>query len=196
MIILFRKTILFIAIVLLTGCGKSEQQIKDEEKKIVSQKREQIKVVNKKEIADFSSKYNAISGWDTVGNLTYVLQEMFSQETKPISFEGELKDITKTDSSYFLKIYRRGRHDKQNYITQISITKEKFIELIKQLKLPNHSNTGCFIFKVSKIISASPVIKSNSELEGEDTYSYLEYDFDESLLIFKGELIDFYLKTR
>lgn len=188
----FVWTIIFATIFLLTSCGKSERQIEEKKEKILWQKIEQLRVTNKKAITELSQKFNSISGWDTLAAFTYVLQEMFVDERKPISFEGELKDITKLDSTYFLRVHSDWYY-KQNYIAQISISPEKFIELKNQLKSSNHSKEGCFIFKVSKIIYVSPEIKSNSESEGEAWDSYLDYDFNKSLLIFKGDLIDFYL---
>ena len=187
------QTIILSAIILLAGCGKSEQKTKEEKEVIVKQKREQLKTTNEKAIADLTLKYSSISGWDSLETFTYVLQEMFIDEKKPISFEGELKDITKSDTTYFLKVHNTGWHYNRNYIALISLTAEKFTLLKTKLKSTNHSSEGCFIFKVSKISSATPEIKSDFELDGEDSYSYLSYDFDETLLIFKGELVDFYL---
>lgn len=189
----FVQTIILLTIVLLTCCGKSEQQIKEEKEDFVKQKNEQLKITNKKALINLTQKYSAIMGWDTLDFYTYQYQEMFIDQRKPICFEGELNDITKTDSSYYLKLRNTSWHYKKNCIALISLSRQNFIEFNKILKSKNHTNEGCFVFKVSKIISASPEIKSDIEMEGEDSYSYLGFDFDETLLIFKGELIDFYL---
>ena len=39
----------------------------------------------------------------------------------------------------------------------------------------------------------SPEIKSNLDSDEEHPYSYLEYNFDDILVIFKGDLIDYLL---
>lgn len=184
---LFGMIIILTALVLFSSCGKSEKQIRIEKYSAQEKKTEQLKVLNKKAIEILSEKYKSVIGWDTSDNFTYELQEMFIDEGKLISFEGELKDIIKSDSTYFLVV----NSDSKNCIARISIKTEKFINLKKQLKSKDCSKTGCFVFKVSKIISASPEIKSDFESDGE--YSYLDYDFDHPLLIINGDLIDFYL---
>lgn len=189
----FVQTLTLLTIVLLISCGKSDQQVKEEKEAIVKQKNEQLNITNEKAIINLSQKYGAISGWDTLEYYTYLYQEMFIDQRKPICFEGELNDITKTDSTYYLKVRNTSWHYNKNYIAQISLSSQNFIEFQKILKSKNHTNEGSFVFKVSKIISASPEISSDSELGGEDSYSFLVYDFDQTLLIFKGELIDFYL---
>jgi len=195
----FGLTLTLFTIILLTSCGKSDKEVKEvkeEKEAVVKQKNEQLKATNEKAIIDLSQKYNAVSGWDTLELYTYLYQEMFIDQRKPISFEGELNDITKTDSTYFLKVRNSSWHYNKNYIALISLSRQNFVEFLKILKSNNHTNEGCFVFKVSKIVSASPEIKSDLELNGEDSYSYLDYDFDETLLIFKGELIDIYLNER
>jgi hypothetical protein len=185
--------LIILSIVLLSSCGKTEQQIKEEKEAIIWQKKKQLKIYNEQSIIELSKNYNSVLGWDTVETYTYVLQEMFIDNEKPISFKGMLIDIIKTDSSYSLVLYKAGGHYHKNTIAKISSSPEKFIELRKILESYNHSNIGCFIIKVSKIISAYPQIKSEFEYDIEMSYSYLDYDFDEPLLIFNGELIDFYL---
>jgi hypothetical protein len=189
-------TLTLFTIILLTSCGKSDKEVKEakeEKEAVVKQKKEQLKTTNEKAIINLSQKYNAVLGWDTLELYTYLYQEMFIDQRKPISFEGELYDITKTDSTYFLKVRNSSWHYNKNYIALISLSRQNFVEFQKILKSNYHTNEGCFVFKVSKIVPASPEIKSDLELNGEDSYSYLDYDFDETLLIFKGELIDFYL---
>lgn len=191
----FKQTIILSAIVLLISCGKSEREIKAQEEKVAEQEkkrlREQLKTQDEKAVFDLNHKYNSISGWDSLKTYTYVFQEMFIDDNEPISFEGQLMDITKSDSAYFIQVHHKGQHYNSKYIAQISVTSDRFAEL--EDLIYNRSNKGCFIFKVSKIVSISPEIASDSELDGEDSYSYLTYEFDEPLLIFKGDLIDFYL---
>ena len=208
------KKIKWISIILLTAllisCGKSEQQLKEEKKSEIKQKKEQLKIKNENAIKDLSKKNNAVMDWDTLYVYTYVFQEMFIENNRPLCFEGELKDITKSDSNYTLKVHNTNYtlkvhntnwHWDQNYIALITVNyialitvnSQMFFEIIKQLKSHNHSNDGCFVFEVTKIFTANPAIKSDLEFDGEDSYSFSYYDFDETLVIFKGNLIDFYL---
>lgn len=177
------QVIIVTAITLFTSCGKSEREIKAEKEKVVEQEKkelkEQLKTTNEKAIIDLTHKYNAISSWDTLDKFTYVFQEMFIDEKKNMSFEGELVDITKSDSTYFLKVYKDTWHYDRFYIAQISTTPEQFSELER-----HNSTEGCFIIKVTQITSLF-------DLEGED--SDLTCELDDHLLIFKGDLIDFYL---
>lgn len=187
-------TIILSAIILFTSCGKSEQQVKEDKKQVVKQKTEQLKTANKKAISDINHKHNAVSGWDSLESFTYVLQEMFVDENKLMNFKGEIKDIIKSDSTYLLKVHHNSDWPyKMDYLALISMSREKLVEIKEILKSDNHSNIGCFILKVSKIISSSPKIKPDLELEGEDSYSYMDFDFDANLLIFKGDLVDFHI---
>lgn len=179
--------------VLTISCDNSEQRIKKEKKLEINQKKEQLIIKNKNEIKIISNKNNAVMGWDTLYYYTCTLQEMFIDANKLICFEGEIKDITKSDSNYTLKVYNNNWQSVQNYIALITVNPKIFFEMKKLLNSNNHLNEGCFVFEVTKIFTENPSIKSNIELEGEYSYSYLDYDFDETLLIFKGNLIDFYL---
>ncbi len=188
-----KRTTIFLVISFLTSCGQSDQKFKEKDV-IVKQKREQIKISNEKAIINLSQRYNAVLGWDSLDFYTYHLQEIFIDKKKLLCFEGELEDITKKDSSYYLKVKSTYRASFKKYVAQISLNHQAFAKLQKVLKTNNFNNKGCFIVKVSQIISVSPEIKSESEYDGEESSSFLYYDFNESLLIFKGELIDFYFK--
>jgi len=182
--------ITLLLIFFLISCGKSDQQIKET---ILKEKNEQLETVNKEAIINLTQKYNSVLGWDSLKQYTYLYQEMFVEQRKTISFEGELSDITKIDSTYYLNVRNTKFYYNKNYIALIALNRQKFIELQNILKSNNHTNEGCFVFRVSKIVSASPEIKSDIESDGEDFYSYINYDFNNTLLIFKGDLIDFYL---
>jgi len=196
MIKLFKQVLILITLALLTSCGDSEKQTEEKNKAVVEQKKEQLKAVNEKAIIDLSHKYNSVLGWAKIEPFSYVLQDMFINTGKLITFIGELKDITKLDSTYYLIVYNSRRLlVKKYYIAKISLNHQQFLEIKKNLESKNkkHRVNGCFVFKVSKIITILPQIKSTNNFDGEDSYSYLEYDFHETLFIFKGELIDFYL---
>lgn len=189
--------IILISIILLTSCGKSEADIKQEkkaaEKKANELKEEQLGKANEKAISDLYLKYGMVKGWENVDTFTYTLQEMYLEKGKTMVFEGELKDITKSDDTYFLIVEGINEYYGHNNIANISLDSEKFNELRKHLKSKSNSLGGCFVFKVSNIISPLYQIKSGSESDGEECRSFLKYSMKESLLIFKGDLIEFYI---
>lgn len=192
------KQLIFLMLLasLLSSCGKTEEDIKEEKQKAIGQKENELKSSNENNIAKLVTKNHAVCGWDTLQPYTHVYHKMFIEEHKLINFEGVIKDITKNGLTYLLKVHNMRRRHHRNYDAEISISTEQFEELEKLLKSNGRNNRGCFIFKVSKIVSVSPEIKSEIEYDGEDSYSYLTYDFDETLLIFKGDLSDFYLNQR
>jgi hypothetical protein len=195
------SAIILTIIILIGSCGESghqskeenDQVINEEKEQVVKQKKEQVKNANEKAISDLNHKHNAVYGWDSLVTFTYILQEMFIDEKKPMSFVGEIKNITKSDSNYLLKVHHSQWHYYNDYLALISISIEDFIELEKILKSDNHSNKGCFIIEVTKIISSSPKIISDIEMDGEDSYSSYSFDFDGTLLIIKGDLIDYHI---
>jgi len=173
---------------MIISCGKSTHQIKNEYKK-------ELEVSNQTAINELNSKYNAVVGWDTLSipEYTFQLQEKFINTGKAISFEGQIVDIIKSDSDYILKIYDKNSNGDNNYIANISVTADQFSKLILLLHKNRILNNGCFIFKVSKIYMVYPQIKPETESDEEDAYSYLDYDFDETLTILRGSLIYYYI---
>jgi hypothetical protein len=182
-------------IVLFSSCGKSKEQIENEKYEAQEKKTEQIKMINEKAIINLSKRYKSISGWDTLNKFTYELQEMFIDKGELISFKGKLKDILKLDSTYFLNVKNNteGPHYGYNFIAQIAINIEMLKELKQILLSKDYTKEGCFVFRVSKIYTAFPKLKSDNDTDSED--SYLGWDFN-TLIVFKGELIDFYMEKR
>ncbi|HCS20658.1 MAG TPA: hypothetical protein DIW47_08885 [Bacteroidetes bacterium] len=180
-------------IILFGSCGKSEQQIREEKYQDIKQKEQQLKLANDSAISLLNQKYNAISGWDSLEMFSFQLQEMFVDQRRPISFEGRILDIIKSDSTYLLKVYRSTWYfPPKDHLALISISNAMFPRLKKMLKPENNFIEGCFVFDVSSITSLSPKLSSDL-VNGEDSYSYLDFDFESTLLIFKGDLIDFHL---
>jgi hypothetical protein len=197
---------------LLFACGKSEQDVKAEREIAMEQERKDFITLNETRINDLATKYKALSRWDTLKLFTYRFQEILVDSCKLINFEGVIKDILKLDSTFIVKIhcsksaFSSSSYDFDRFLSSMSIGEDgsiigefKIIETqIKRiqnlLQSKKHSRKGAFICKVSNILTAYPAIKSNFEPDGESSYSYLSLDFDESLMILKGEVVDFYLE--
>lgn len=192
----FVQISILVLIISLISCGKSEADIKyekEEADRIAAElKEKQLDKVNDKAISDLYIKYGMVKDWETQDTFTYVLQEMYLEKGKIIVFEGQLKDITKSDNTYFLIVESKNWRWR-GYIANISLDSEKFKDLIKHLNSKSNLVKGCFVFKVLNIISPLYQVESDSELEGSECSSSLEYNINESLLIFKGDLIEFYI---
>jgi len=173
------------------SCGKSSDDIKEEKEKAIEQSADSS---NKRTIQELVTKYHAVINWDTLHPYTYLFQKMFIEENRLMSFEGDIKDVTKYGTVYILKVRHFGKWHKRNYEAEISVSKDIFQDIEKHLSSGDYGDIGCFIIKVSRIVSMNPVLTSEYESEGEESYSYLTYDFEERLIIFKGDLVDFYFR--
>lgn len=195
----YKLPIIFFAIILLASCGKSELEIQEEKQKMADQNQHELTTLNKKSITDLATKYKAVSGWDTLHLWTYHFQEMFIDSSKLINFIGGIEDITKIDSFYILRVHYINQYveinynSDKNYIAEIAVNRQQLQHIRDLIISKIHSNEGSFIFRVSKIISATPEIKSDFEFNGEKSYPYPDQDFDENLIIFKGVFVDCYL---
>jgi hypothetical protein len=181
------QIILLTIIISLVSCGKNEK------------KNDKYVIKNEKAITDLNKKYNAIPWQPSEGDFTYELQEMFIDKKKLISLNDDIKNITKLDTTYLLSFYDDNidldyPDLRRNYIVQISISKDKFKELEKKIKSKNHSTSGCYIIKASKISTRLPALTSEIESGEEHSNSNLSYAYVETLIILKGELVDFYLE--
>ena len=182
------KQILILSTLTLLGCTNSPG---DKDEKDSSEK---IKVSNNDSITALTNKYKAIRGWDTFDMYSYQLNNMFVERETPISFDGEISDIIMQDSIYILKIHFTGYPINKEFLALVKISKKEFTAFEKKLQLNPKKSSGCFIFKVNKVNSIIPTLNTDVETDGEDSYAYLDYDFDESLILFYGELLDYYFK--
>ena len=171
------------------SCGKSEEDIKEEKYKTSVQTVDSINDIAAHELV---TKYHAVSEWDTLKLFTYVYQKIFIEENRLISFEGEIEDVSTIGTTYVLKVQHGENRYNRYFEAEISVSKEMFQRMEKKLSHHDIGNIGWFIFKVQKIVSLSPELTSEYESEGEDSYSYLTYDFNKRLIIFKGDMVDFY----
>jgi hypothetical protein len=192
---IYTKTLLLLMLsTYFVSCGHKET--KKEEWEIKYDKEKELDSLNQLKSSELSLQRSAISGWDTSKLYTYQLQEIFSSEGKPIAFIGNINDIIKKDSIYILKIYGSTRNSTKTYIAEITANISQLDELKKQFNPHKHKQKGCFIFKVVKIQSIYPKLSSEVETDGpdvDDASSYLTFNFDETLIQFKGILIDYYL---
>ncbi|MBK9255539.1 MAG: hypothetical protein IPM42_08640 [Saprospiraceae bacterium] len=165
-------TLLF-SVACCLSCGKSENELRKEAELLIAK--------NKAAILALDLKYDCKANWDSAAHFTYNLQDMFLTHKNPINLMGKIVDITKVDSIYHVMVHTGWEYERE-YFADISIEEKKFIDFKKSIKSPNRWTTGSFVFKVSNISSKYP------KLDCFERY----LDYDESLIIFSGDLIDFY----
>ena len=178
------------------SCDKKEKRKTSYEIEREIQKR--IDTFNQTQATKLIEKQNAIVGWDSLNQYTYLLQELFESGNRPISFIGDIRDIIIKDSGYVLKLSNYSTTNYKTCIAEVSLSNITFLELKKQLKIGN-DETGCFIFKVNRVSSHFPMLSTEVESDGpnvEDARSYLTYDFNDMLIKIEGVLIDYYLYKR
>jgi hypothetical protein len=112
---------------------------------------------------------------------------------RPLMFSGYVQDIIKIDSVYLLEIKHYDEDYERDYLARITTNKTMLNELRRHLKTDTLSSTGSFIINVSNIKTQSPELVGRTSEEGENSYGYLDFDFEEKLLIIEGTLLDFKL---
>lgn len=187
---LFFFYVLIISII--SACGKSEREIKQENEIATS---ENLKVINSKSKIALNNKYNAISKWDTINGYSYKFQQIFTGENKRLlSFNGEIKDIIKnSDTTFLLKISDKYFFSKSILFAKINVN--NFEKLEKLLNSSNHNNCGTFIINVTNFSSSITKLDIETEYEEESANSFLQYDIDEKYFVFKGDIVDFQIET-
>ena len=197
---LIKQLIPFITLCLIACNEDKKDDVKETIEKNKSEsrtdKRNALDSLNKIAVDKLIENYKAVKDWDTAECFTYTLQEKFDKNSNPISFIGEINDITKKDSVYILKLTSTHTSYFTNFTAQISVNPSVFEELKLHITRTKYRNEGCFIFKVNAINTYLPTLKSVVDKNGdnsEDATSSLSLDFDEKVLEFKGNLISYYL---
>jgi hypothetical protein len=189
-----------IIILFLISCrqsGKADKLSKFE-------KRKQLESFNLKNAIKLSEKSNAVFGWDTTGGFTYAIQEKFEGGNKSMPFIGWIRDIIKEDSNYVLKVSQSFSQTPNNFLdwnvyttfaAEILVPQDIFYSLKIAID-ERKSLEGCFIIRVNSIKESHPILSSEVDPDGpdiEDASSYITLDFEQSLVVVKGTLSDFYL---
>lgn len=187
----FNSILLILFITINTNsCSYEESKSTLSEEEIKEQKRQEEKRVkdslNETHTQQLIQKYQANANWDSTDNFTYMLQEKLETTTEPIAFSGIISDVIKNDTLYIIKLSKPDYPT--SHIAEISVNPSLFQKLKSQINSHKFENEGCFIFKASSISSLLPKIKS-----GDDKSSPLTLDIEESLIEFRGTLIDFYI---
>ena len=197
----FPKNLFIVTSFIFVSCGQEKKEPVKEKGEIRYDKQKQLDTLNENEATNLSKQLDAITGIDSTIKFTYQIQKIVKKSNNPISFTGIINDITQKDSNYVLKVY--GIFAKHSCFGEILVSPEQFQGLNNQLDLKSSNNRGCFIFKLISIKSSSRLIVGSEVLTDEDAEtvvdananasSELTYDFNDVLLFFKGNLVDFYL---
>ena len=209
---------LFALLILFTvSCGepkkeppKSEFKINEEKQANIDSLQANLDSLNHIEVMNIAKKNNAIIGWDTIKRYSYQLQELLDSINRSISFIGKISDITKKNNGFILKVFRYNEnHQKFRmfFLSEISLSFSQLQELNKFILSNKYSGVCCFILKVKQMTSSFPKLTSEVQggyyegedeegmptIRGEEATSYLTYDFTQTLVMLKGELVDFYI---
>ena len=154
---------------------------------------DEIHAINKTTYNELINKYDAII-IDSLNQYTYSIQETLIDNNRKLAFTGKISDIYRVDSNYVINAYTTI--NSKNYTAQIRIDKNQLVKMNYLLKYnDNKNNEGCFIIKVSSVKSRCPSLELENEEGNEDNEPYIEIGGfgEEKVLIFKGELLDFYI---
>ncbi len=168
--------------VLLISCESKNEKIQKEFDKI-----------NEKSANEIALKYNAVSDWDLTDKYSFDYEEMFINDKRLMLFKGRICDIAKEDSNYLIKVIddREREEGQKKYIGYIMFTKKSTANFFKSYK----SRTGAFIIQIIKVTTSIPQIIYDADIEDGDAFAYtfLSFDEDKMLTVFKGKLIDYSL---
>lgn len=177
-------------IFVLFSCGSGNHQNDDD----ISELRKSIELANEKETS-FIKKYGAIQLGENELKFTYQIQELFYDSNKVISISGYIRDIIQVNGDFVFRLVTEFM-DKE-FIAEILVAKEKYQKVKSQLESESQNLDGCFIFKPTSVRSSS-LLNIEPEVYYGDTRDDDEiditYQFDGTIFIIKGEMIDYYLK--
>ncbi len=190
----FPKNLLIAISLIAVSCGQEKKEPPKEKSEVRYDKQKQLDTLNKNEAANLIGKLNAIQSKDNDLKFTFKIQEIIKNSNRPISVIGNITDIMEKNGIYIFKIF--GTFSKKDCLFEISVSSEMFHKIFSQLDLKYSLHKGCFIFKPTSIKSSS-LLTIESEVSGgetiDDAESSLTYDFNDEILFFKGNLIDYYV---
>ena len=179
----------------LWSCDNEKKKYSTDKWEVRRMKQKLLDSLNSNDAYTLAKQHNAIIGWDSTDNFTYVLQDVVEYDSRPISFIGHIKDIIRKDSLYVLKVVNTNYLARKNFIAEITVVASQFENIMHKISADEY-NEGCFIFKAQKFSSYTPILASEIEPDGQnvdDASSYLTFDFNESLIKLEGTLINFFI---
>ena len=178
----------------IASCAQETKEPLKDKSEIRYEKKKQLDTLNNSEAANLTSKLNAIQSEHNNLKFTYQIQEVVKDSSRPISVIGYITDIVQKDSIYIFKIY--GFFSEKDCIFEINVSSEIFQKIFNQLDPKSSLQKVCFIFKPTSVKSSS-LLTIDSEVSGgetiDDAETDLTYDFTNIILLFKGNLIDYYV---
>lgn len=153
--------------------------------------------LNKEIESNLIKKYNAVQLGGNGLKFTYQIQELLSNSDKALFVKGVLTDIIRRDDGYYLKI--QDNFLSKEFLIEILLSNLQFKDITSRLKLDSSDNSGSFIFKPKSAISSSLLSIEPDLYYGEtrdDDEIGINYQFDGTIFIIKGEMIDFYLNEK
>lgn len=197
------KLLLYLVVIFLISCNGSRKELIKNEYEVRWEKQKALDSLNRNEALNLSIKHNAITNEGNEIKFTYQIQKLCKENTCPISVIGYIADVSLSDSNYILQIH--GTFGSHKYFGKISISPEQFqdVDRVLSTKSKLHQTKGCFIF-IPATVKSSTMLTIDSEVLIDDyaktadeananASSELTYDFQNVLLLFKGNMVDLYL---
>ncbi|MFC4231404.1 hypothetical protein ACFOW1_05850 [Parasediminibacterium paludis] len=192
-LILFRfKRIFYICLAfsyMLTIFSCENQQVKIEKPPYEEISKNEI------EIREMIKHYDAIILDDTIEQYTFRLQDIFIKQNKLLSVRAEIFDAYQNGNLFTLKIMPRDIIDEKIKVLEVIVDSTQQEGLKKKLEYNKVTHqSGCFIIKVSNVISLGPEIEYKIDNEDQSNPYISSEEENKRLLSIKGRLIDYKLE--
>ncbi|MFZ1705327.1 MAG: hypothetical protein WAT79_13345 [Saprospiraceae bacterium] len=136
------------------------------------------------------SDHACIIGWDTSNLFTYELKEILDSSSN-ILLSGDIVDIIKSDSVYYLYIHHQGSSRKCDYefIAKVKVSELQWKS--EKYNSKSDSLSGYFVVNVNNVKSIPIKIFADGEYDSEDVSSFINVSISEKLIFISGELVTF-----
>ena len=183
--------ILFIGLLSIFSCKVEEtEETTKSNQEIIYEKGKIIDSINTSQTSNLIHKYNSfIISKDSL-NYTYELQEIVKTNEGPLAIIGYVNDIIQKESHYILKV--SGSIGRKNFIGHFITSAELFLKIKSEIG-PNFPQRTCLFIVQSESITSSSILEIDIDKFVDDiSDAELIYNFNNSKLFVKGNLVDFY----
>jgi hypothetical protein len=181
--------ILSLIIFIITSCGNnSSTGLIDFNNKIENLTKINYDSINYARSEILSTRYKSITYSDTSLIFSYQIQNKIEKDSNTLALKGYVNDILKKNNQYYLTISCEFLDE--NCIVELLIPDGIKDGVIKSFNSHFvYDREGCFIVAPNYLSSTSRFKVDSYVSEGE---AELIYDFENSIRIIKGTLVDYY----
>ena len=174
--------------ILFVSCTSGNKSAKKLEQ--LKNTRDSIALAREKKINTIISDYSCVIGWDTSNLFTYELKEILDSSSN-ILLSGDIVDIIKSDSFYYLYIHHQGssRTCDYEFIAKVKVPELQWKS--EKYNSKSDSLSGYFVVNVESIKSIPIKIFADGEYDSEDVSSFIDVSMSEKMVLISGDLIIF-----